>query len=158
MDHLPESYLGIRSQINELRGLVPQRDLAAPDVSGWSVGMHVHHCGLTMNAIAEALIACAEPTPSRELGPRARTILETGRIPRGVAEAPDIAIPTLDVGERVLEKVLGEAEAWLDRLPMMGDDCWYRHFALGVLAKRDAMRFMIVHNAHHLAIVAEVLD
>lgn len=157
MRQLEESYAEIRTQIVELRGLVPQKDVEATDISGWSVGMHVHHCGLAMSAIAGSLIACDEPAPAREPGPRASLILETGLIPRGAARTPDAAIPTRGVRGRILEEILDESEARLDRLPPVRDHCWFRHFALGVLVKRDAVRFMSVHNAHHLSIVADIL-
>jgi len=158
MGEIDEFYAEIKAQIDELHGLIPERDVASAYVSGWSVGMHVHHCGLTMRAIAGSLIECDEPAPSRKPGPRASLILNTGSIPRGVAQAPDIAIPTRDVTDRVLEEILGESESQLGRLPPVGDCCWFRHFALGMLNKRDAVRFMSVHNAHHLKIVADILD
>jgi hypothetical protein len=158
MGQIEESYAEIKAQIEELRGLIPQRDVGSADISGWSVGMHVHHCGLAMSAIAGSLIECDEPARSRKPGPNASMILNAGSIPRGVAQAPDIAIPTRDVTGRVLEETLGESEARLDRLPPVSDGCWFRHFALGVLAKHDAVRFMSVHNAHHLKIVADILS
>ena len=158
MGEIEGPYEEIQAQIDELRGLIPQRDAASADVSGWSVGMHVHHCGLAMSTIAGTLIECDEPAPARKPGPRASMILESGTIPRGVAQAPDVAIPTRDVSSRVLEEILGESEARLDRLPPVGDRCWFRHFALGMLTKRDAVRFMSVHNAHHLKIVADILS
>lgn len=157
MGEIEESYAEIRAQIDELSGLVPRRDVASADISGWSVGMHIHHCGLAMIGIARSLIECDEPVPSGEPGPNASMILKTGSIPRGVAQAPEVAIPTLDVTSRVLEKTLGESEAQLAQLPPVGDRCWFRHFALGVLVKREAVRFMSVHNAHHLEIVADIL-
>jgi hypothetical protein len=84
-------------------------------------------------------------------------VLRSGTIPRGAAQAPDVAIPTRDVGSRILEETLSKSEARMERLPPVDDRCWYRHFALGVLTKRDAVRFMSVHNAHHLEIVADIL-
>ncbi len=157
MGEIEESYAEVQAQIDELRGLVPQRDTALADVSGWSVGMHIHHCGMAMSEISRNLIECDEPVPSRKPGPNASMILKTGSIPRGVAQAPDIAIPTREVSGRVLEEILGESEERLDRLPPVGDRCWFRHHALGVLAKRDAVRFMSVHNTHHLKIMADIL-
>ena len=157
MGEMEESDAEGQAQIDELRGLVPQRDTALADVSGWSVGMHIHHCGLAMSEISRNLIECDEPVPSRKPGPNASMILKTGSIPRGVAQAPDIAIPTCDVTGQVIEETLRESAAQLDRLPPVGDRCWFRHHVLGVLVKRDAVRFMSVHNAHHLKIVADIL-
>ena len=156
MGEIDEFYAEIKAQIDEFRGLIPQRDVASAD-SGWSVGMHVHHCGLAMRAIAGSLIECDEPLPSRRLGPRAALILRMGKLPRGVAKAPDIAMPSKDVDARVLQETLDTSDALLDQLPPVGERSWFRHFALGVLVKRDAVRFMSVHNAHHLKIVADIL-
>jgi len=158
MGKIEESYAEIKAQIDEFRGFVPQRDVASADVSAWSVGMHVHHCGLAMRAIAGSLIECDEPLPSRRLGPRAALILRMGRLPRGVAKAPDIAMPSKDVDARVLQETLDTSEALLDQLPPVGERSWFRHFALGVLVKRDAVRFMSIHSAHHLKIVTDILS
>jgi hypothetical protein len=157
MGDIDKSYAEIYAQIEELRGLIPHRDTASAGISGWSVGMHVHHCGLAMSGITRSLIACDEPAPTRRLDLQASLILKSGRIPRGVAEAPDVAIPTRGVSGRVLEETLNKSEAGLSRLTPVGDRCWFRHFALGVLTKRDAVRFMSIHNAHHLKIVADIL-
>ena len=158
MSDIERSCADIRGQIDELRRLIPRRSAASPAVSGWSVGMHVHHCGLAMCGIATALIECEEPPPTRRPGPRATLILKTGRIPRGAAQAPEVAMPTADVDARVLEQTLRRSELLLDRLPPVDERSWFRHFALGVLAKRDALRFVGVHNAHHLRIVADILS
>ena len=157
MSDSERSYAEIRDQIDELRRLVPERDAASPAVSEWSVGMHLHHCGLAMCEIATALIECEEPPPTRRPGPRATLILKTGRIPRGAAQAPQVAMPTADVDARVLEDTLRRSEVLLDRLQPVDERSWYRHFALGVLVKRDAVRFICVHNTHHLRIVADIL-
>jgi hypothetical protein len=48
-------------------------------------------------------------------------------------------------------------EARLADLDGTPDNAWVKHFAAGFLNKRRAVRFLQIHNAHHRAIIADIL-
>ena len=157
MKEVRASLAEIAAQIDGLRELIPQMRTTDPQVSDWSVGMHIHHCALSMAGIAQRLIDCESPSPPGRPNLTRSVILRTGKIPRGVAQAPEVAWPSSDLSATTIAEKLDEAEALLDRLPPVSERAWFQHFGLGVLKKKAAVRFISVHNAHHLSIVADIL-
>ncbi|MGB5528255.1 MAG: hypothetical protein WBN79_15425, partial [Gemmatimonadota bacterium] len=54
---------GGQAGLDVLKRFVPRADVVAPDVSKWSVGMHVQHCCLATIAVCESLVASEPPVP-----------------------------------------------------------------------------------------------
>jgi len=144
-------------QIGELRRLASSSHGFAPQVSGWSVGMHIQHCALAMSGILSSLLGCEGPPPERSPNLVGRGVLMTGRIPRGAAQAPAVALPKRDVGQAELIEELARCERLLSSAPEMAENAWFRHFGLGVLRRDQALRFLAVHNDHHLRIIRDIL-
>jgi hypothetical protein len=145
------------SQVGAFEALVPHRDVRAPTVSQWSVGMHIHHCALAMRLVATEVLRCETPPPRWSANPVRTLILLTGRVPRGRAEAPAAVRPSVDLSEGLLGPALSEAAQLVRRLPDAPQEAWFRHFALGVIRRRSVPRFLEVHNRHHLRIISDIL-
>ncbi len=148
----------LSEQIEDFRRLAEgAADAVAPDVSAWSVGKHVDHCTKAMETILDALGDGRPPRRFLVPSPVGCIILLGGRIPRGRAQAPPGVLPeqTPDVAGMIAR--LDDLAARLDRLGEIPGSAWIRHFAAGHLRKRQAIRFLEVHNAHHRAIVRDVL-
>lgn len=141
----------------ELRGLLTNLDVEDPDVSAWSVGMHVQHCALAMRGIAKELLDCDSP-PAGKPTAIGWLVLKTRKIPRGGAQAPEDTIPNPDVTSKVLDGLLTVSETLLDQVPDARKSAWFQHFALGVLNRDRALRFVEIHNDHHLAIIDDILS
>ncbi len=144
-------------QMAELRGLLASTEVEDAGVSGWSVGMHVQHCALAMAGIARELLGCDAPPPGKPTAV-GWLVLKTGKIPRGGAQAPHDTIPDPDVATKVLEGMLTVSETLLDQVPEARESAWFQHFALGVLDRDRALRFVEIHNDHHLAIIDDILS
>ena len=83
-------------------------------------------------------------------------ILATGRIPRGRAKAPEIAMPQEGIAGDELGGWFDNAVTWVERAAELPADRWFRHFALGVLDRDRALRFVEIHNRHHLQIISDI--
>lgn len=139
-----------------LRAAAEQPRRTALAVSAWSVGMHVHHCCLAMIGICNAL-RDSTPPPPVTLGDLARRpLLWIGRIPRGRAQAPARVRPQRGISAAELADVLTRAETMLAEAPRLDPGTWFRHFAFGVLSRDRALRFIGIHNRHHLRIIADI--
>ena len=144
--------------LSGLREAVDHAGSRRPAVSAWSVGQHVGHCALAVRGIAKALLRSRPPMPSRRRGWAWRqVILRTGWIPRGRARAPEGVVPPEELEEEALQALLDECAELLGAVSHLGDDAWFEHFALGVMDRDAALRFLEVHDAHHLKIVADIL-
>jgi len=141
----------------DLRAAVPHYAVQAPQVSGWSVGMHVHHCCLVIQAVHDALAASRPPAPRMWRSLIGRLVLWRGRFPRGRARAPEFALPADDMSPTQLTTLLSAAEQAVGAMRALDPGTWMRHFMLGTFTRDEAMRFAEVHTNHHLAIIREIL-
>ncbi len=106
----------MNSGLEELRRFVPDAATVVPDVSKWSVGMHIQHCGLAMSVVCPSLVAAQAPAPRSRFNPVRSVIFLTGRIPRGRGKSPAQAVPTEGVQVGELEHLLDECEVWLEKV------------------------------------------
>lgn len=143
--------------LTELRGYVPQAETRVADVSGWSVGMHIHHLNLAMIGVCRSLAASDPPVPPSPFNPLRAMVLTSGWIPRGRGKSPEAAVPTDGIAEPELEAMLDESERLLEASRALPSDHWYRHFAFGVLDRDRTLKFIRIHNRHHLRIVRDIL-
>ncbi len=142
--------------LDDLRLGVARAALRIPALSDWSIGMHIHHCCLAMMRISQSLIASTPPPPRTRFSLRTTRILLTGRIPRGRGRSPEVVMPREDITTADLLTLLDEAERILTQVSHLDSRTWFRHFAFGVLKRDKAIRFMRIHNRHHLSIISDI--
>ena len=97
---------GGQAGLDVLKSFVPKADVVAPEVSKWSVGMHVQHCCLATIAVCESLVASEPPVPRSSFSLVTSAIFLTGRIPRGRGKSPEQAIPRDEIWTNEMEGLL----------------------------------------------------
>ncbi|HXG59541.1 MAG TPA: DinB family protein, partial [Thermoanaerobaculia bacterium] len=148
----------LRSQLDRFRALASNGSLgrSAPEVSGWSIAEHVDHCLKSSRAI---LARINDPRPcDGGINFVGRLVLLTGWIPRGRGKSPEKMRGGVVTGGEVaaslreLEAVVAAftPEAMSCRAPVV------RHPYFGGLDPRQALRFTIIHNRHHLRIIDDI--
>jgi uncharacterized damage-inducible protein DinB len=134
-------------------------DRTAPRVSQWSVGQQLEHILLVDAAILGRVLEAPEAI---EAGPKAigYVFLGLGWIPRGVGKSPERVRPT---GRPLTELRLaltrhGEALARLAGSPhlLARPECIVPHPRFGGLTGARALRFLDIHDRHHLRIVRDI--
>lgn len=140
----------------------------APEVSEWSVGLHLEHLLLVDRGLVDWLSRVARgeevpPPEDPEGGPTAagHVALLIGRIPRGRGRAPDGTVPE----GRAREEVAGGLAEVVERARRLADgigairrsEARMSHPALGTLDAAQWLRFARVHQDHHGRIVRDVL-
>jgi len=143
--------------LERLRTAVANADLRAPGVSGWSVGMHVHHCCLATVGICRFLAASEPPPPRSRFSMLRSFVLLSGRIPRGRGKAPDRSVPRDDVSRAELMGFIDECERMLAVAKQLDRCTWFEHFAFGIRDRNKAVRFIDIHNRHHLRIIGDIV-
>jgi hypothetical protein len=142
--------------------------LLAPAVSAWSIAQHVDHLAIAHRLILEvyARLLAAPPDARRPADQgrpslMGRLVLLTGFIPRGVGKAPPPTRPAdrpepaavrahLDAYRQVLEDVGRQLDRLL-ALPVRPP-----HPRFGPLDAVGWLRFIEIHERHHLKIVADI--
>lgn len=148
---------GRQAGLDVLKKFIPRADVLVPDVSKWSVGMHVQHCCLATIAVCDSLVASEPPVPRSSFSLVTSAIFLTGRIPRGRGKSPEQAIPRDEIWTNELEGLLLDAERRLAAARQASRDQWFRHFAFGVLDRDRTLKFIGIHNRHHARIVQDIL-
>ncbi len=144
--------------LEDLRTSAANVALRAPAVSEWSIGMHVHHCCLAMIKICQSLVASTPPTPRSRFSFRTALVFSSGRIPRGRGRSPDAVLPRQDISPAELLTLLDESERILTEVHDLDPKTWFRHFAFGVLDRNKTLRFIRIHNRHHLRIISDIVS
>ena len=142
--------------LKELRRFLPEADVLIPEVSKWSVGMHIHHSCLAMLGICQPLVGSTPPVPRSGFSLLTSLVFLSGRIPRGRGKSPEQAIPRKGISGVDLQMTLDESERWLENARQVSPDHWYRHFAFGVLDRDRTLKFIGIHTRHHLRIIQDI--
>ena len=143
--------------LEDLRTSLASAALHVPAVSEWSIGMHVHHCCLAMIEICQSLIASTPPTPRSRFSLLTALVFSSGRIPRGRGRSPDEVLPRRDVSPAELGTLLDQSERILSEVYDLDPKAWFRHFVFGVLDRDKTVRFILIHNRHHLRIISDIV-
>jgi hypothetical protein len=162
--HLREDYLAIQ----RLLAREPDElDRPAHQVSGWSAAQHLAHLALANELVvrnvqsllkgAGALVVDQGVPP-----PDAEAVLESGRFPRGAAQAPRMVRPPEEVRRDFLVDWIAEGLAALEALAARSEEIaaapqGIPHQVLGPLSAARWVRFAAMHTRHHLDIAREVL-
>lgn len=141
----------------DLRNSVARAALRAPAVSDWSIGMHVQHCCLAMLGFCESLIASTPPTPDSKFSLVTAIVFFSGRIPRGRGRSPDGGLPRQDISPAELGVLLDQSGRILNEVHDLNPQAWSQHPVFGVLDRDKTLRFLRIHNRHHLRIISDIV-
>ncbi|HET6348347.1 MAG TPA: DinB family protein [Candidatus Krumholzibacteria bacterium] len=144
-------------RLDELRHMLAHAEASAPGVSQWSVGMHVHHCALTMILIGKGLAASTPPAPPSRSSLAKTAVFTSGRIPRGRAKNNERSQPSASVPRAEMLALLEESAREIESATGLAAGTWITHPVFGPLQRDDALKFVRIHNRHHLRIVADIL-
>ena len=134
-------------------------------VSDWSPAQHLYHIWRANASMLKAarLLASgridAEPARLSDTG---RRVLREGRLPRGVAEAPEAVRPPDAPDRELLRETARRSREKLDAVAdasaeIREADGGLEHPAWGVLTAPQWVRAARIHSEHHGAIVADIL-
>ena len=62
-----------------------------------------------------------------------------------------------DVSPEELLTLLDQSEHILTEVHDLDPKTWFKHFAFGVLDRDKALRFILIHNRHHLRIISDIV-
>lgn len=159
-------YHRVGTQIEALRALCegPREDLVLrrAEVSGWAVAQHLEHLATTGGQVLRAVDrSLADEAPGGRPKLLGYAVLATGWIPRGRVRARKEWSPADADPERAGRGVaeLARSYAALEtRLPAVATARGaLPHPFLGPFTPRHWLRFLEVHQNHHLKIIGDVL-
>jgi Protein of unknown function (DUF1569) len=151
----------LQAQVTEIKSLLNARDNRVPRVSGWSSHQHLDHMLKVMKLSLSQLLSGEKLTPRN---PRLTfpgwAVLLFGKIPRGRIQAPEIVQPdnspleTLIIEVESLEGLFPQLYRLLEQKDFLRRTM--KHPTLGILTASHWLRFLVIHNNHHLKIIREL--
>ncbi len=135
-------------------------------VSEWSVAQHLAHLSLAnelafrnvTNLLAGSglfVVDSGDPVAA------AAAVLESGVFPRGIAQAPRMVRPPVEVTLELLDQWIDESRAQFEGLELDADRIdsatkRVTHQLMGPLSAAQWLRFAAIHSDHHTRIAEEI--
>lgn len=143
---------------------MPSRYPAAPAVSAWTPAQHLYHLARTNASMLKAALLLARGEADAKapaLKPAGRRILQTGTIPRGVADAPDFVRPPESCDDETLRETVDRSRQKFDAVLKCGDalagaEGGLTHPLWGTLTAPQWVRAARIHAQHHLQIADDI--
>lgn len=144
--------------LRELEGYIPHQAHQDTAVSGGSVGWHIEHCLLTIDAVAQGLLRSQPEAYRSRFDLRRLVVMAVGKIPRGKVKAPKVVQPEGTHDTASLQAHLHRTRAQLQALSDLSPRHYFTHPFLGDFRLRPALRFLGIHTRHHLHIMQDILS
>lgn len=146
----------LEAALKELEGHLPRWQRLSRDVSGGSVGWHIEHTLLTLDAVLEGLVRSSPQDYRGRFDIRRAYVMTTGKIPRGKVQAPKLVRPAPGTDEAGLRRHLQETRSRLEGIRELPAGHYFTHPFLGDFRLKAALRFLEIHTKHHLHIIRDI--
>jgi hypothetical protein len=144
--------------ISQLEAHIDKCELKNPRISNGSVGWHIAHSLLTINAIIGAL-KHSDPSQYKWSFNFPRLLVYTvNKIPRGRAKAPAVVRPNENIDAGLLRKQVVQIKEKLSELDKLGSNHYFDHPYFGKVSLRPAGKFIRLHTKHHLDIIRDIVS
>jgi hypothetical protein len=152
----------IARQLTRVQELAPRCELRAPSVSGWSVGEQLDHLLRASRSVLRRVASppvdkSPDPSPTNLTG---RLALWTGYMPRGRGRSPERILPQPHTAESLCESAATVAD-FVSGLrgretEIRASRDRFRHPFFGGLSAAQWVRFVEIHQHHHLKIAEDI--
>jgi hypothetical protein len=147
-------------EIDELERMLPLVALRATAVSGWSVGEQIEHVIAVGDSILDGLAEETRTEHEKPLRFSGKFVLLTGFIPRGRGRSPEKLRPS----GIAAEELRGRLQRFRERLRAIRENgasldtnrSRFNHPLFGTLDARQWVRFVDIHQHHHVKIVRDI--
>ncbi len=84
-------------------------------------------------------------------------LLTTGWIPRGRAKAPESVLPSEQQATEQLVAILDLSAERIEQVQALPDSAWFDHPILGPMSRTTTLKFLRIHNHHHLKLIRDII-
>jgi Protein of unknown function (DUF1569) len=147
----------LHQQLEEMEANVVKRLAINTAVSSASVGWHIEHSMLVINAIIESLKQSDPKLFKRKFNLKKTVIFTLGKLPRGRGKAPKVVNPSEQLDTIQTLEHLEKTKLAVAELANLNKGVFFRHPIFGHLRLRNSIRFLKIHTEHHLRIVRDII-
>ena len=144
--------------LKHLETAIPKHELADPATSKSSVGWHIEHSLLTIDAIIHALEKSEPGNYDWRFNFRRTFVFTINKIPRGRAQAPKRVQPQTEINFDSLKIHLINSTENLKKLDTLKPNNYFEHPFFGKLNLKPTIKFLAIHTRHHLDIIDDIIQ
>jgi hypothetical protein len=146
-----------KKQLSELESYIPQLEKTNSKITHSNVGWQIDHSLRVIRAIAKQL-EDSNPSDFKSTFSFPKFIVMTTKhIPRGKAKAPKAVQNENQITEESIREFLEKTKTQIDKIEGLDKNSYFPHPLFGHLNKKEAIRFIGIHNEHHLKIIRDML-
>jgi hypothetical protein len=146
----------LMSQLEELEANLVELETENPSISSASVGWHLEHSMLVLNAVIESMKKSDPAAFKQSFNLKKLIIFSRRKFPRGKGKAPKAVTPTVQPNAVDVQHHLEKTKLAVAELSTLDKAVFFKHPLFGHLRLRDAIRFLEIHTEHHLRIVRDI--
>ncbi len=147
----------LESLVNTLENKIEHLAILNPEISKGSIGWHIEHVLLTINAIIKS-IGHSNPTGYKRKFSLAKIyVLTFKRIPVGRIQAPASVRPLDNFTNESLQHHFKISYNSIRELDHLEKNNFFTHPFFGHLNLKSSKKFLQVHTKHHLNIIDKIL-
>lgn len=136
---------------------IKNRKLKDQNISEAAISWHISHTLLVINNVVNTLIA-SNPDDYVKTENRIReNVLNRKEIKRGVAKSPKAVDPGTETKKHQIKYLLDQAKVNSVKLKLIPKNAHFTHPTMGMLNKKEAIKFLKIHTKHHLHIIDEIV-
>ncbi len=146
----------LNNLLSEAASYLNKYDATNTKVSAATIGWHLEHTLLTLDAIIDGIKKSDPALYKSKLSVARLLVMTLGKIPRGRAKAPERVRPA-NIDKALLEKHFEKTGEKIKELLEINSGQYFLHPFFGNLKLKPAIRFLEIHTRHHLDIVRDIL-
>ncbi len=147
----------MEKQLAEFESYINQHQISKESLSKASVGWHVHHCLTVINGVSLSLMRSKEVDYVSKFNLIKLYVFLIKKFPRGKSKAPKNATPPETITEEDIRKQLKNAHKLILKIEALPNKSHFKHAIFGTLNLKESIKFLKLHNEHHLKIIRDIL-
>ena len=147
----------LSKRLNELETKISKSESLNLAVSKSSVGWHIEHTLLVVNATIDALKKSDPNKYKRKFNFPKILVFTINKIPRGRAQSPRWLQPTNNSTVEVLKNHFNITKGKLAELQILKANNYIEHPVFGKLNLKPSIRFLEIHTKHHIDIIRDII-
>lgn len=147
----------IEAQINQFKSLLSKKDLQASSVSNGNIGWHIAHSILVIIKMITAMEKSDVQAFKYKFSLLKWLMFTFKKIPRGKRKAPATVQPPEVFDTPYFDDLFSKVAEKLASYQKLPKNANLVHPAIGLINKEEALKFLFVHNKHHLSIINDII-
>ena len=140
-----------------LENYISKATISNKKISNATIGWHIDHSLMVINKVLSQLEKSDEKDYKLNFNLKRFVIFLKGKMPIGVAKAPEAVKPTQVFNEEETLLFIEKAKNKVEMSMQLSKNKNFNHPFFGLLNTLQTLKFLNIHTKHHLQIIENIL-